>query len=886
MSTNKRCLGCMQEFEDHFEICPHCGYTQDKAPKEPYHLAPGSHLKKRYLIGRVLGYGGFGVTYIGWDPLLERTIAVKEYLPSEFATRMPDQAGITIYPGEKNIQFDTGLAKFVEEAQRLAKCSTVPGVVRIHDSFYENNTAYIIMEYLEGQTLKQRLDRETILPVPEAQKIILQVLYTLVAVHKKDLIHRDISPENIYLCSDGQIKLVDFGAARYAATDFSKSLSVILKPGYAPEEQYRSHGKQGPWSDVYAVAATMYRMITGSTPADAMERVAKDSLKEPSKLNNQIPQNISNAIMNAMHVHKDDRTATPQAFILALTDPHTPRTYPSDKKKDNGSWPLWLKIALPVMVLCVLTVSLGLVFMNNRSDQDGRTYVPELINLDAEEAEALLKEHALLLLIADKQPSDKVPENRIMQQTPAAGGLILQDGEVSVVISSGAATANMPNLIGAEQTEAKQHLEALGFTVLFEYTTSPVREGHICAQSVSAYETIKLSTIITLTVSQGMEVDDEIHVIVPQLVGLSQAKAIEQLSECKLVYVKIAEQRSNRPAGEILSQSINPGEEVSQGTEIHVIISSGNTSVMPDMQYRSESEATLTLESLSLIVHTQYIAHNTISSGLVISQSIAAGEAVASGTSVTLVISTGRTTGTGSSSSGTTGGIGAGGGGTSQVATPSPTPRPSWGAWTTDASLAGNSTYETETATEYRYSQAEYTESSSEALTGWEQYDQTVVYGEYGDWSSWSPEYISDTDTREVESKFFIYQASYTRSIYYHYKWWDADTYSWKYSYGTAEGGTYHEKSTDEGSFSYSHKYNGYTAYNCSTSPGDEYWYFKESETVPEISGMQYRYREKMKTITYYYKRWGNWSAWSVTPVGSSSDRRIETRTVYRYRLK
>ena len=227
---SKRCMGCMEYYGDEFDICPHCGYIEGTPPEEAIHMEPGTLLHDRYIIGRVLGFGGFGVTYIGWDGKLEQKVAVKEYLPGEFSTRMPGQSTITVFNGEKGEQFRDGLEKFVDEAKRLARFQNEPGVVKIFDSFYENETAYIIMEYLDGETLTERLAREKTIPEDEAVDMLMPVMRSLEAVHGEGILHRDIAPDNIFFTKDGEVKLIDFGASRYATTSHSRSLTVIIKP--------------------------------------------------------------------------------------------------------------------------------------------------------------------------------------------------------------------------------------------------------------------------------------------------------------------------------------------------------------------------------------------------------------------------------------------------------------------------------------------------------------------------------------------------------------------------------------------------------------------------------------------------------------------------------
>ena len=320
----QRCYGCMNEMEAGQSFCPLCGFQAGTPAEEAVHMQPGSRLGKRYLIGRVLGSGGFGVTYLGWDTLLEQRVAIKEFFPGEFSTRMPGRTEVTVFEGDKEEQFQSGLFKFIEEARRLARFQSEAGIVRVFDSFEANNTAYIVTEYLEGETLAAYLEREGVIPEDQAVAMLLTVMESLKAVHKEGILHRDIAPDNIFLTDKGEVKLIDFGASRYATTTHSRSLTVIIKPGYSPEEQYRSRGDQGPYTDVYALAATLYKMMTGETPPDAMERRGlfenknKDILKQPHKLNRKISRSREVAILNGLNVRIEDRTPDMETLIKEL----------------------------------------------------------------------------------------------------------------------------------------------------------------------------------------------------------------------------------------------------------------------------------------------------------------------------------------------------------------------------------------------------------------------------------------------------------------------------------------------------------------------------------------------------------------------------------------
>ena len=198
-------------------------------------------------------------------------MAVKEYLPDTLAYRMPGNTKVFTYSGAKQEDFRLGSEKFYEEAQTVARFSGHPNIIHVYDFFYENDTAYFSMEYMEGGDLRQYIERQGRRLEPAAAvQLLLPILDALILIHSVNVLHRDISPDNIYITEKGTAKLLDFGSARQVLSEQSKSLSVILKPGFAPVEQYQSHGKQGPWTDVYAYAATLYYCLTGQVPTSAM----------------------------------------------------------------------------------------------------------------------------------------------------------------------------------------------------------------------------------------------------------------------------------------------------------------------------------------------------------------------------------------------------------------------------------------------------------------------------------------------------------------------------------------------------------------------------------------------------------------------------------------
>lgn len=302
----RRCHGCMREYRKEFDVCPHCGYIVDTAPKIKSHLAGGTILAERYMLGRVLGHGGFGITYIAWDKKLNRTVAIKEFFPNALSTRSEGETQVSCYDDKASRFFRDGVKKMLDEGTRLSKFTDNENIVNVYDCFEENNTAYIVMEYLDGEDLKKYIEEKGgKLSPEEAVEKILPVLNALEDMHKEKLIHRDISPDNIFLCKNGKIKLLDFGSARLAIEDSDKSLSVMVKRGYAPKEQYMSRSKQGPWTDVYAVCATLYKMITGVLPTESTER-DEEPLKKLSEFGINNPE-LEKVIAKGLEVDIGDR---------------------------------------------------------------------------------------------------------------------------------------------------------------------------------------------------------------------------------------------------------------------------------------------------------------------------------------------------------------------------------------------------------------------------------------------------------------------------------------------------------------------------------------------------------------------------------------------------
>lgn len=274
INGKKLCECCLGEIES--EPCRFCGFEKADAHEEVGVLAAGSVLLGKYIVGKVIGKGGFGITYLAYDIKNEKKVAIKEYYPSALAARGGDGCTVVMTNSEEAAVFKNGIEKFYEEASLVSRFNGNPAIVSVYEFFYENDTAYFVMELLDGCTLKSYIAKYGVLSPEEALFIADNVSGALIIAHSINVLHRDISPDNIMICRDGSVKLIDFGAARQVLADNPKSMSVILKQGFAPLEQYQKRGKQGPWTDIYSFGATLYYALTHDCIDDPMTRMDDD----------------------------------------------------------------------------------------------------------------------------------------------------------------------------------------------------------------------------------------------------------------------------------------------------------------------------------------------------------------------------------------------------------------------------------------------------------------------------------------------------------------------------------------------------------------------------------------------------------------------------------
>lgn len=852
-----RCMGCMEEFDDALDTCPYCGYKRGTPPREAYHLPPETILNGRYIVGKVLGFGGFGVTYIGWDCVLEHKVAIKEYLPSDFSTRVPGETNVSVFTGEPAEQFEAGLHSFIDEAHRLAQFNHENGIVHIFDAFAENNTAYIVMEFLDGETLRDLLMREKKIPYEQAINYMLPVLHALESVHSAGIIHRDIAPDNIFLTKDGNVKLIDFGASRYATTMHSKSLSVILKQGYAPEEQYRSRGIQGPYSDVYACCATLYRAITGIVPEDALERGANDELKAPSKLGIAIPKSVENVILNGMNVHAENRiqTARELADLLsgALNGDEVTRRQEAKVREDTGKWKKSHKILAASSAAAVLTAIIlgvtGVFGIANTLDTSDYAVVPDYIGMTMDEAQTAWETYCesegiqnVTLQTAEGVTIDEVSGyavDQIYATDPASGQwfkrvsdtaayvyatVVLPSIDDSISENAGKTSWNMVDLANYSLEDAQAYLSSMDGV---EYTVVSIpsdKAKDVVINTVPGVgSTINKGDTVTIYVSDGS-----------QMSTVETFTRDEIREENKREEETTKKNTQSRPSG---GNSSNSGG--SSGSQTTEPTTKPDTRVsVPNFVNQTAAGAAQQAASLGLRVQLNFCYSDRYAENRVARQSVSSGTKVEKNTSITLWVSSGSAD-------------------------------DAWSAWSTSRPSGD---VETRTQTQYRTR----TRTSS----------QKAVYGSWSG-TTWYDSQQSTSDTRQYVGSRQVETQKHYKTQWKYSRW--VGTYNGQKRYGATESDISlcsNRYSEDTGFRDYSLAVIGTSSGSSHATIYEGYWYNQETRQVYSYSDYktQYGYQTRSKSYTTEYGSWGSWSSWGTTRYTESSTRDVESRTVYSYR--
>lgn len=694
----KICFGCFEQYDDSFDICPHCGYAEGTEPELATYMRPGAILNERYVIGRALGHGGFSVTYLAWDALLLHKVAIKEYLPSEYATRRPGESRLTIFSGKEGEYFQFGKEKFLDEAKRLSAFQNEDGIVHVYDCFSANETAYLVMEYLDGITLSEYLKKEAAvspqgrIAPEEAISMLTPVMLSLQRVHDSGMIHRDIAPDNIMLLKDGGVRLIDFGAARHAVHDCGKSMTVIIKDGYSPEEQYNSHSVQGPAADVYALSATLYQMITGITPPGAIERGEylqkhkRDMLPPPSKFNKAVTKTQDTAILNGMALHTQDRTQSVAELYEELTA-QTPvrRVQETIRKRSSFSWPLWAKITAGVLAAAIAAGGV-LLYLNRKPKTDtaaeAGSYVlsPNVVNMQVVNAVTAAEDASLHLVVEGSDYDAGVEQGRILTQNPDPGTKLAPASDLLATASLGKErpVGVMDDMSSMFKDAAEDHLTRMGLSdvqINWEYVASDDEmPGTIVSQSVTAGSTLTPSSNVTISVAQPSQTpvtpvpttpsngssssgssgsvdiselvpSEDSYVTVRDYVGQSFDTAKADLRTVSLYGVKCElRYHPSIPSGSIIQQSPEGGEKILKGSGVYFVVSLGpQKQLVPNVLYKEQGEAERLLAQSGFGSAPKAVTSSYVAPGHVAAQTPLGGSEAAPGTKISLDISSDST---------------------------------------------------------------------------------------------------------------------------------------------------------------------------------------------------------------------------------------------------
>ncbi len=367
------CVHCFRRNTNPSKYCQFCGETMVYEPILPIQLAPGTMIGEngRYVIGLATGQGGFGIVYRAFDTKLQVVVAVKEYFPRHLVTRAPGTGRLIVTrKSMKNFEFFKN--RFWAEARTLAKYGNHRNIPNVFELFEDSisGTAYIVMEYLEGISLRDyiiqnggKVDTEFAIHITEG------VCSALRSLHEDKIVHRDVAPDNIFICkgAERKIKLMDLGAARL--TEMSdEGLDRVMKPGFSPPEQYDKNGDIGPWTDIYALGATLYAMLTGAKPEESTNRKITDKTPSPHMVNPAIDENLSNAVMKAMAIEPHMRFKNVDEFLEAVIGKRKVISLEKERKKRRTKR---LMTAIAILALVAAAVLAGMTLFRNKKAEEG-----------------------------------------------------------------------------------------------------------------------------------------------------------------------------------------------------------------------------------------------------------------------------------------------------------------------------------------------------------------------------------------------------------------------------------------------------------------------------------------------------------------------------------
>ena len=593
------CYSCMHPLQ-HVDssTCPFCGELLQLTCDTTRYLRPGSVLQQKFIVGKSLGAGGFGNTYIGWSQFLRRRVAIKEYFPKQLSSRAEGNGTVSVSDTISQQKFRAGLHQFLEEARSLASLQEVKGVIQVYNFFEENGTGYIVMEFLEGRDVKTILEHTgNQADYVWCRRVVLSVLYTLREIHKRGILHRDIAPDNIFITTEGVIKLIDFGAAKHATALANMNSDIVLKSGYAPVEQYSKKAAQGAYTDLYATAALFYRMLTGFKPQPSIERMNHDELIAPSELGVSIPEQAEFAIMICLNLKPEYRLQTAQEFMDALDGSDFVPVYERQMLETVGKHTAklekassfrkklqdifnWKKITVAVIIITAISSGMVGLFYFRGNDKGKSVQIslkhenllPSCEGLEEKEAQKKLEGLDIDLSISYRYRKGN-KGNKVTEMSPAAGSYVVKGQKVSLIIES-AEFVTVPDYTGKGKEDIQRDLkrrlgERYSDTLFsYNYTSQKEQKGKCYAQS--SIGKLKLSQIKKFQIQISWGTKKMYETVMPDLTGktIEQAKRVlrhiglkTQIKERNPLY------DSEYPAGIIAYQSVVRGKRFNTNHE-------------------------------------------------------------------------------------------------------------------------------------------------------------------------------------------------------------------------------------------------------------------------------------------------------------------------------
>lgn len=543
MNTDHLCMSCMREIGDENQ-CPYCGFHADSPQLAPY-LPLRTVVAERYLAGKLLDYNGDGATYMGWDLEMNAPVTIREFLPDSIAERRED---LTLVPmAGCEITYRDCYQSFLELWRKLARVRGLSALILVFDIVEDHGTAYAISEYMEGVSLREYLLRSPsgYLSWEQARILFMPVLSTLGTLHSAGIIHRGISPTTLIVGKNGKMRITGFSIwqARTARGD----LTAQLFPGYAAIEQYGFEGQQGPWTDIYAFSAVLYRTLIGSTPLEATSRVTNDRLMVPGKFAEQLPAYVINALMNGLQILPEDRTRTVDQLRAELSaapgtstaaiayagkeDAPYQEPVPSGRKKSaSGSKTALIaglaSIAACLVIFAVLSLTvwredIGMFFTGGASTQASSNApelvkVPDFRGLNYNNIKSNTDYTNAFFFETEYQDSDTQGKDVVLSQNIAYGTEVPKGSTIKLVLSSGNEEITLPDFKGQNYATVKLKLEEMGFQcrAIVEKNDDSERAGKVAEMLTTPEKGYKKGTVIYVKVWGEVETKEASQIVI------------------------------------------------------------------------------------------------------------------------------------------------------------------------------------------------------------------------------------------------------------------------------------------------------------------------------------------------------------------------------------